>query len=119
MNESLIGSLIVLSLAFFLIPKKYQAYYNLVLCLVTAAVSIQWVLPAILEGKTISYTFLGINLTVYPLSAFFVILVQLIFSIGSTYAIGYLQPYYAPRSQAEISLHFWAMYGLQFSMTAL
>ena len=89
----------LLSLLFFLLPKKFQSSYNLLLTVAVAAVSSYFAITVISSGiaykESLPLSFWGsqIELNIDLLSAVFILIVNFTVITGAWFAIEYMRMY--------------------------
>jgi formate hydrogenlyase subunit 3/multisubunit Na+/H+ antiporter MnhD subunit len=111
----------LLSFLFFLLPKKFQSYYNALLTIIVAALSSYFAFEVISSGvtltETIPFNVWGnqIDLTIDLLSAFFILVINLTVITGALFAIEYMSMYKL-KSKTDFSLHFFSFFWLLYSM---
>ena len=111
----------LLSLLFFLLPKKFQSSYNLLLTVAVAAVSSYFAITVISSGiaykESLPLSFWGsqIELNIDLLSAVFILIVNFTVITGAWFAIEYMRMY-KDRKKTDFSLHFFSFFWLLFSM---
>jgi len=111
----------LLSFVFFLLPKKFQSIYNVLLTVATAAISSYFAITVISSGSTLNedlpLVFWGnqLNITIDLLSAFFILIVNFTVITGAVFAIEYMRMY-NEKKRADLSLHFFSFFWLLFSM---
>ncbi len=122
MDISILKIVFVLSLALFLLPKRYQYFFGVVLHSALIAVSSFFAINAITQGQTMVtdalVTLLGkpIHLVVDHLTAFFILVVNFTMLTGLLYARGYLKPYHPKKDKTEMALHYFSFLWLHGSM---
>ncbi len=112
---------LLLSFGMFFIPKKVKYAFGLVLHLLLIATSTTWALHVLNNGTlTLDLgitTWSGpINLTIDQLSAYFMLIINLICLCGILYAGGYLKPYLPKKRSVFISLHLFSFLWLHGAM---
>ncbi len=112
---------LTLSLGIFIIPKAWKYSLGVVLHLMVLISSGAWALQALMVGtQTIELgvtTWSGpIQLIIDPLSAYFMLIINLICFCGVLYAGGYLKPYMPKKRSVFISLHLFSFLWLHGSM---
>jgi len=111
----------LLSLIFFLLPKKFQSYFNALLTIIVAAYSSFFAIQVISSGVTFTedlpFFLWGnqIELTIDLLSAFFILVISFTVITGSLFAIEYMGMY-KERRKTDFSLHFFSFFWLLYSM---
>jgi len=111
----------LLSLLFFLLPKKFQSSYNMLLTVAVAAVSSYLAITVISSGiafkDNLPVSFWGsrIALNIDLLSAVFILIVNFTVITGAWFAIEYMRMY-RDRKKTDFSLHFFSFFWLLFSM---
>jgi hydrogenase-4 component B len=105
----------------FLIPKKWKHVFALTAQFMLMMPSTYWAIEA-LKGQSIT---VGLNvsswsgpilLTIDSLSAFYMLVINLICFCGMVYAAGYLKPYIPKKRSVFISLHLFSLIWLQGAM---
>lgn len=105
----------------FAIPKKWKYLLALALQVMLIFPSTAWALE-VLNNDTINFdmgvdTWSGpIQLTIDPLSAYFILIINLICLCGMIYASGYLKPYLPKKRSVFISLHLFSFIWLHGAM---
>src|SRR5258706_653781 len=112
---------LLLSFGMFIIPKKWKYTLGLVLQLMLAISSATWAISVVREGTMIIdfglKTWSGpIQLTIDSLSAYFMLIINLICLCGIIYANGYLKPYLPKKRAVFISLHLFSFLWLHGAM---
>jgi len=112
---------ILASFGMFALPKKWKYSLGLVLNIMLVISTGTWALRALLDGtQTIALgvtTWSGpIQLVIDPLSAYFMLVINLICFCGILYASGYLKPYMARKGSVFISLHLFSYLWLHGAM---
>lgn len=114
--------LMVLSPLVFLLPLRWKMQWGILLQLLLAVVTTTWALSAWSAVQPLVID-LGIpfwggtpNLVIDRLSAFFMLLINLVSLTGALYGIGYLKPYQTSKGPVAFSIHTWAFYLLHASM---
>ncbi len=111
----------LLSLIFFLLPKKFQSYFNALLTVSVAALSSYYAIEVIATGVTFTeslpFSLWGnqIEITIDLLSAFFILVIDFTVITGSLFAIEYIGMY-KERRKSDFSLHFFSFFWLLYSM---
>jgi hydrogenase-4 component B len=115
-----------LALAFspfvFAVPKKWKHLFMVLLHAVLIVSSTSWALDAFRRSEALSIplnitTWSGsIVLTIDPLSAFFLLVINFICLCGLIYAGGYLKPYQDKKRAVILSAHFFSFLWLHGSM---
>jgi hydrogenase-4 component B len=111
----------LLSFLFFLLPKKFQSYYNVLLTIAVAVFSSYYAIEVISSGITFTETIPfnvwenQLDLTIDLLSAFFILVINLTVITGALFAIEYMGMY-KEKGKADFSLHFFSFYWLLYSM---
>ncbi|MDH4092226.1 MAG: proton-conducting transporter membrane subunit, partial [Cyclobacteriaceae bacterium] len=105
----------------FALPKKWKYWLGLVLHISLVATTSSWALHALREGtQTIALgvtTWSGpVQLVIDPLSAYFMLIINLICFCGIVYAGGYLKPYMAKKGSVFIALHLFSFLWLHAAM---
>lgn len=117
--------LIILFMSFwvFSTPKNLKYYYSLIILTAAIILTSVWCFK-VFGGESnsliISYDFTTFQsrflLTIDRLSAFFILVINLIVFTGFLYGYGYLKPYYATKNSLRFSIHFFSYLWLYFSM---
>jgi hydrogenase-4 component B len=110
-----------LSFVMFAIPKKWKYMLGLALHLLLVISSTTWAVGVLKEGTLIIdfgvKTWSGpIQLTIDSLSAYFMLIINLICLCGIIYANGYLKPYLPKKRAVFISLHLFSFLWLHGAM---
>ncbi|MDD2633249.1 MAG: proton-conducting transporter membrane subunit [Bacteroidales bacterium] len=121
MNIVLFKIAILLTFVLFLLPRKYQYYFGLVLHLAIIAITSIWIFNVLALSSTLTLPFIPflgntLSIIIDPLSAFFMLVINFTVLTGIIYAKGYLQPYYNKKSKAEMGWHFFNFLWLHISM---
>jgi len=121
MNIVLFKIAILLTFVLFLLPRKYQYYFGLVLHLAIIAITSIWIFNVLALSSTLTLPFIPflgntLSIIIDPLSAFFMLVINFTVLTGIIYAKGYLQPYYNKKSRAEMGWHFFNFLWLHISM---
>jgi formate hydrogenlyase subunit 3/multisubunit Na+/H+ antiporter MnhD subunit len=112
---------LLLTFGMFAIPKKWKYLLALALQLMLIIASTTWALE-VLKNDTLTFamgvdTWSGpIQLTIDPLSAYFMLIINLICLCGMIYASGYLKPYLPKKRSVFISLHLFSFVWLHGAM---
>jgi hydrogenase-4 component B len=112
---------LLLSFAMFAIPKKWKYLLALALQVMLIIPSTAWALQ-VLNNDTLTIemgvdTWSGpIQLTIDALSAYFMLIINLICLCGMIYASGYLKPYLPKKRSVFISLHLFSFVWLHGAM---
>lgn len=112
---------LLLSFGMFFVPKKFKYILGLVLHLVLLVSSTSWAWY-VLNNSTLTIdlgitTWSGpIKLVIDPLSAYFMLIINLICFCGMLYASGYLKPYLPKKRSVFISLHLFSFLWLHGAM---
>lgn len=121
MNVIIFKVALLLSFGMFFIPKRVKYGFGLVLHLMLIVASTTWALH-VLQNNSITLelgvgTWSGpIQLVIDPLSAYFMLIINLICLCGILYAGGYLQPYLPKKRSVFISLHLFSFLWLHGAM---
>ncbi|MFA5477915.1 MAG: hypothetical protein WC271_14565, partial [Bacteroidales bacterium] len=104
MNIVLFKIAILLTFVLFLLPRKYQYYFGLVLHLAIIAITSIWIFNVLALSSTLTLPFIPflgntLSIIIDPLSAFFMLVINFTVLTGIIYAKGYLQPYYNKKSR--------------------
>jgi formate hydrogenlyase subunit 3/multisubunit Na+/H+ antiporter MnhD subunit len=123
MNAVLFLIILFLTFLVFLLPKTYK--YSFALFLLSGAVVLSSVWSVKMLSGILSVSEIMIRLpvskhslvlTIDPLSAFFIIVVNITVLIGFLYARGYLKPYYPKKNSVDFSIHYFSYLWLYLSM---
>ena len=121
MNVVIFKVALLLSFGMFFIPKKVKYGYGLILHVMLIVASTSWAL-SVLNNTTITLA-LGVGtwsgpimLVIDQLSAYFMLIINLICLCGILYAGGYLQPYLPKKRSVFISLHLFSYLWLHGAM---
>ena len=123
MDDIFIFKTAILSAALiFLLPVRFKAFLGIVVQVVIAFVSTTWAIDAWQAAQPLTIE-LGIPfwggtpvLIIDKLSAFFILLINIVCVVGTIYGAGYLKPYQSSKSTVALSLHAWAFVLLHASM---
>src|SRR6187200_2067013 len=112
---------LLVSFAIFLLPKRWKYPVNLILHLLLIASTTQWSIQAFTTGEALIplgiSTWSGpIQLVIDRLSAYFILIINLICLCGILYAGGYLKPYMSKKRAVFISLHLFSFLWLHGAM---
>jgi len=112
---------LLFSFGIFILPKKWKYALGLALHILLIVSTGNWALNALMIGtQTISLdiaTWSGpIQLVIDPLSAYFMLIINLICFCGILYAAGYLKPYMPKKRSVFISLHLFSFLWLHGAM---
>jgi hydrogenase-4 component B len=113
---------LLLTFSLFLLPKKWKYNVSLVLHVMLFVSTISFAIQEFLSEEVlvmplgISSWNGGISLVIDKLSAFFIIIINLICFAGFIYAGGYLKPYIEKKRAVTISLHLFSLLWLQGAM---
>jgi hydrogenase-4 component B len=112
---------LLVSFGIFVLPKKWKYSLCLVLHVLLIISSGSWAVSALTNGpETIALgvsTWSGpIQLVIDPLSAYFMLIINLICFCGIIYAGGYLKPYMSKKRSVFISLHLFSFLWLHGAM---
>jgi hydrogenase-4 component B len=116
---------VILSFLIFMIPAKARDYYaqaiTLLIILITSfpALSILLGTAGSLKNFQIGSGFYQLTLTIDPLSAFFLVVVNFTELTGILYARYYLQSYQGIKSPVQFALHYFSFIWLHISMLAV
>jgi len=119
---SLFKTVLLLSPILFLVPIRGKAYIGLSLQFVLGLTTTSWALAAWQSDAVVTIDLLipfwggSPILVIDRLSAFFIILINIVSLIGTWFGAGYLAPYQTSRSGMSLSLHAWALVLLHASM---
>lgn len=122
MNIILFKLAIILTLALFAIPKKFQYYFGLFLHLIILGVTGFWAVKALFFSATdLIFSFIPfsvniLKLQIDKLSAFFILVINFTSLTGIIYAKGYLKPYFEKKNKTEFAFHFFNFLWLHISM---
>lgn len=114
-------SALLISFAMFMVPKKLKYAIGLMLHVLLIISTGSWALTALSSGELkIDLgvdTWSGpIQLVIDPLSAYFMLIINLICFCGILYAAGYLKPYIPKKRSVFISLHLFSFLWLHGAM---
>jgi formate hydrogenlyase subunit 3/multisubunit Na+/H+ antiporter MnhD subunit len=117
----LFKSALLLSFALFMVPKSWKYALGLSLHLLLITSTAGWAIQALNSGELIINfgikTWSGpIQLVIDPLSAYFMLIIDLICFCGILYAAGYLKPYMPKKRSVFISLHLFSFLWLHGAM---
>jgi formate hydrogenlyase subunit 3/multisubunit Na+/H+ antiporter MnhD subunit len=107
----------------FIIPRRYQYYFSLFAMTIFALISGYWAMMS-LGGKMVNFTtdfpfWTGSpDIVIDKLSAFFILIINLVFLTGGIYSYGYLKKYEG-KSHTAHSLHFFALMWLQIALVGV
>ncbi len=112
---------LLFSFGIFILPKKWKYAFGLVLHILLIVSSVSWALNVLTYG-TLTMD-LGVStwsgpivLVIDPLSAFFILIINLICFCGILYAGGYLKPYMPKKRSVSIALHLFSFLWLHGAM---
>src|SRR5437879_763244 len=112
----------LLSFLIFFLPKKWKSSFGLMLHILlaisssSAAINCLWT-EQVLELNSGVPTWSGpIQITIDPLTSFFILAINLICICGAIYARGYLKPYVNRKSAPVLSMHFISLLWLHAAM---
>jgi formate hydrogenlyase subunit 3/multisubunit Na+/H+ antiporter MnhD subunit len=111
----------LLSLIFFLLPKKILSVYNLIFTVLVGVISSYFAISVFASGSTFLYelpiSFWGnkIEITIDSLSALFILIINFTVLTGAWFAIEYMN-LFREKKKTNFSLHFFAFFWLQYSM---
>ncbi|MDZ4714481.1 MAG: proton-conducting transporter membrane subunit [Cytophagales bacterium] len=113
---------ILLSTLIFILPVKWKSISGILLHSALAIMTTQWAIEAWSRGSQVVID-LGVPfwggtpaLTIDKLSAFFILIINLVSLTGVVYGSGYLKPYEKKKNAIAMSLHGWAFFLLHASM---
>ncbi len=117
----LFKSALLLSFGIFMIPKKWKYSLALVLNILLVASTGSWAVNVLLNGTQnialdISTWSGPIELVIDHLSAYFILIINIICFCGILYAGGYLKPYLPKKRSVFISLHLFSFLWLHGAM---
>jgi formate hydrogenlyase subunit 3/multisubunit Na+/H+ antiporter MnhD subunit len=113
---------IVLTFVIFIVPKKFQYYWGLILHVALISISSYWAGSILFSGsENLKIAFMPlmgstIDIEIDQLSAFFILIINFTMLTGALYAKSYLQPYLPSRNRIEMAFHFFNFLGLHLSM---
>lgn len=112
---------LLLTFAVFVIPKRLQYHFGLVVQLIVLSTSSMWAIQSLFSNiqTTIQLLpFMGnmLHLHIDALSAFFILVINFTTLTGYIYALGYLQPYFEKKNKTEFALHYFNLLWLNISM---
>ena len=123
MNALMFLLILFLTFPVFIIPKAFKYYYTLAVLICGIALTSSWgfnVLSGINQELKIESLLPGIQqnfvLTIDPLSAFFIFVINITVLVGLLYARGYLRPYYQTKNSLRFSIHYFSYLWLYLSM---
>ena len=115
-------SVVILSPLVFFLPVRWKSYGGIVLHLLAAAFTTSWAISAWQTPVPVTLD-LGIPFwggsplfVIDRLSAFFILLINIVCVTGALYDSGYIVPYRATKSTMALSVHTWALFALHISM---
>jgi hydrogenase-4 component B len=113
---------LLLTFTLFVLPKRWKYGVSLILHLMLVISTVSWAIDAFYTNEVLTMP-LGIsswngsiNLVIDKLSAFFIVIINLITFAGFIYAGGYLKPYIEKKRAVTISLHLFSLLWLQGAM---
>ena len=111
----------IVCICLFFIPKKFQFYVTLAADLVVVAISAYYAILSFGSAEAIQIYFTRfygseIFFVIDRISAFFILVVNLIVLMGLLYSKGYLKPYLAKKSKIEFGIHHFSIILLHISM---
>lgn len=114
-------SILLVLMGILMIPKQFQFFITLISGLVLSLFSGYLALQVFFENETVRI-FMGnlmeneVFLVIDKISAFFILVVNLIILMGLIYSHGYLKPYLSKKSKTEFALHHISILLLHISM---
>ncbi len=115
-------AVILLSPLLFFLPVRLKSFGGIALHLALAAITTSWALSAWQASVPITLD-LGVPfwggtpfLVIDRLSAFFILIINVVTVTGAVYDAGYIKPYQKSKSTVALSLHAWAFLALHASM---
>ena len=123
MSETLFFKVtVLLSAGIFILPVRWKVPFSIALHIGVAFITTMWLLAA-WQSATPIVIDLGIpfwggtpSFIIDKLSAFFVLIINIVSITGILYGSGYLKPYYDTKGNVAMSLHVWAFFVLHVSM---
>jgi formate hydrogenlyase subunit 3/multisubunit Na+/H+ antiporter MnhD subunit len=118
----LFKTVILLSPLLFFLPVRWKAYGGIAIQLLLGVITTSWAFSAWDAGQPVTIDLLipfwggSPVLMIDRLSAFFILLINMVSLTGAWYGAGYLIPYHPSKSAMAMSLHAWALVLLQASM---
>ncbi len=111
----------IVCFSLFFIPKKSQFYVTLAADLVLIVISGYYTIQSFNSIEPLQYSFAHfygaeILLVMDHISAFFILVVNLIVLAGILYSKGYLAPYISKKNKTEFGLHHFSLLTLHLSM---
>jgi len=122
MDMLLFKTVILLTIAVFVVPKSFQYFWGLILHIGIISVSSIWALQSLFfNSDSIVKAFIpfwneALCIEIDKLSAFFILVVNFTVLTGFIYARGYLKPYLEKKNKTEMALHYFSFLWLQISM---
>jgi hydrogenase-4 component B len=121
MDIFLFRLIVLVSIGFFFLPKKYLYIFALILQLIIISVTTLWAINSLSSSEPINILFsfifhLPVYIIIDRLSAFFILVINFTMLTGLLFASGYLKPYYEKKSTSEIAFHFFNYLWLHMSM---
>lgn len=123
MDALLFVILLFLTFLVFIVPKAYKYFYTLFLLTGTVALSSIWSAKVLFGSLPVPELMIelpviksSLVLTLDPLSAFFIGVVNITVFIGFLYARGYLKPTYQSKNSVRFSIHYFSYLWLYLSM---
>ena len=112
---------LIFTVVLFALPKQFQYYFGLLLHFVIISISGTWAVQSLVLSSTLTLPFMPfmghlIAIEIDPLSAFFILVVNLTMLTGILYAKGYLEPYIHKKNKTEMAWHFFNFLWLHLSM---
>ena len=113
---------LLLSIALFLLPKRFQYLFGVFLHIVVIATTSLLAVDALMNGLAakppVVANLLGNPLYVLidALSAFFILVINFTMLTGILFAGGYLKPYLGKKNKSELGLHYFSFLWLHISM---
>ncbi len=115
-------AVILLSPLLFFLPVRLKSYGGIALQITLAIITTSWALTSWQTSQPLLLD-LGIPfwggtplLIIDRLSAFFILIINIVSLTGALYGAGYLKPYQSSKSTVALSLHAWAFLALHASM---
>lgn len=121
MQIILFKSALLISFGIFIVPKKWKYALGLLLSILLVISTGSWAIDVLMNGtRTIALgvsTWSGlIELKIDQLSAYFILIINMICFCGILYAGGYLRPYLPKKRSVFISLHLFSFLWLHGAM---
>jgi hydrogenase-4 component B len=122
MDTDLFVLLLALPMALYIMPKNWISPFQLLLQVAIAAISSSWAISSLSAGENIivklpiSWVVGDIDLSINPLSGFFILLINLTTFTSSVYAQGYLKSYQAAKNRLFLAWHSFNMLWLQLAL---